>query len=178
MPASRKRRTKSGRTRRTARQAQYDVLRTQVAALLDWKSAHVGFEAAVADVPAEFRGRRVPGAPHSLWELLEHLRLSQRDILDYCVNPDYQEGKWPDDYWPTSPEPPTAEAWDQSIAEFRRDLSSLKRLAQNPKIDLTAPLPHAPQHTYLRELLLAADHNAYHIGQIVQLRRLLGIWQA
>lgn len=137
----------------------------------------MGFEAAVAGVPPELRGRRPPGLPHSLWELLEHLRLCQWDILDYCVNPDYREPASSREYWPGAAEPPAPEAWDASVAAFRRDLAALKRLAGDPKIDLTGPLPYAPRHTYLRELLLVADHNAYHVGQMIQVRRLLGIWQ-
>lgn len=134
------------------------------------------FEAAVSGVPPELRGRRPPGLPHSLWELLEHLRICQWDILDYCINPGYREIASAD-YWPKTAEPPSPDAWDESVAAFRRDLGALKRLADDPKIALTGPLPHAPRHTYLRELLLVADHNAYHIGQMVQVRRLLGSWQ-
>ena len=151
-------------------------MRAHVASLLDWESAHVDFEAAVSGVPPDLRGRRPPGLPHSLWELLEHLRICQWDILDYCVNPDYREVT-SGDYWPRTAEPPTPEAWDESVAAFHRDLAALKRLAGDPKIELTGPLPYAPRHTYLRELLLVADHNAYHVGQMIQVRRLLGIWQ-
>ena len=149
-----------------------------MASLLDWESAHVGFDAAVAGVPPELRGRRPPGLPHSLWELLEHLRRCQWDILDYCVNPDYREPASFDEYWPGAAGPPSPQAWEESVAACRRDLAALKRLANDPQIDVTGPLPYAPKHTYLRELLLVADHNAYHIGQMIQVRRLLGIWPA
>jgi hypothetical protein len=168
-----KRRSRPGRRRPPGA-----VLRSQLAALLDWNNAHVAFGTAVAGVPPELRGKRPAGLPHSLWELLEHLRVCQWDILDYCVNPDYREGKWPEDYWPPSPEPPTAEAWDESIAAFQRDLATLRRMAMDPEVNLESPLPYAPQATYLRELLLVADHTAYHVGQIVLVRRLLGIWKA
>ncbi|HLB38219.1 MAG TPA: DinB family protein [Gemmatimonadales bacterium] len=168
----------SGPTHRASRARHDQVLRTQVATLLDWQGAHVDFEAAVSGVPPELRGRRPPGLPHSLWELLEHLRICQWDILDYCVNPDYREPTSSGAYWPGTAEPPGPEAWDESAAAFRRDLAALRRLANDPKNALTDPLPHAPRHTYLRELLLVADHNAYHIGQMIQVRRLLGIWPA
>lgn len=171
-----KRRPPGKRPRATARSRGDHVLRMEVAALLDWEKAHVGFEAAVAGVPAKLRANRPPGLPHSLWELLEHLRRCQWDILDYCVNPKYREGKWPDDYWPDTAEPPPG-AWDESVAAFRRDLDRLKDLASQARIDLRGPLPFAPQATYLRELLLVADHNAYHIGQMVMVRRALGIWK-
>ncbi|HZL85683.1 MAG TPA: DinB family protein [Candidatus Krumholzibacteria bacterium] len=153
-----------------------DPLRQHVVATLDWHNAHVAFDDAVANVPADLRGKQPSGLPHSLWQLVEHLRLAQRDILDFCINPDYKEGKWPEDYWPNSRTPPTPTAWDESIADFKRDLAKLKRIARDGKIDLLGKLPYAPQATYLRELLLVADHNAYHVGQIVTVRRLLGAW--
>ncbi|HXV86688.1 MAG TPA: DinB family protein [Gemmatimonadales bacterium] len=149
-----------------------------MASFLDWHNAHVTFDQAVAGVPENLRGTRPEGFPHSVWELVEHLRICQWDILDYCVNPQYREGHWPDDYWPTSPAPPTPDAWDRSQADFKRDLATLKGMALDPKLDLLAPLPYAPAATYLRELLLVADHNAYHVGQIVAVRRLLGIWKS
>jgi hypothetical protein len=166
------------RRRRTRRPPPGAALGAQLATLLDWEKAHAGFEAAVADVPIDLRGKRPPGLPHSLWQLLEHLRLCQWDILDYCVSSEYREGAWPDDYWPETAEPPTPTAWDESVAGFRRDLANLKRLATDPKIDLLGPLPYAREATYLRELLLVADHNAYHVGQMILVRRLLGIWKA
>ena len=153
-----------------------DPLRQHVVAYLDWHNAHVAFDDAVANLPADLRGKQPSGLPHSPWQLVEHLRLAQHDILDFCVNPDYEEGKWPDDYWPKSRTPPTPTAWDESIAGFKRDLAKLKRLARDEKIDLLDKLPHAPRATYLRELLLVAHHNAYHVGQIVTVRRLLGAW--
>ncbi|HEX9579783.1 MAG TPA: DinB family protein [Gemmatimonadales bacterium] len=156
---------------------QPDALRQHLATLLDWHSAHVSFDRAVAGIAPALRGKQPAGFPHSLWQLLEHLRLCQWDILDYCVNPNYREGTWPDDYWPNTAEPPTPEAWDQSVAAFNRDLATLKGMAQDPDIDLLSPLLYAPQATYLREFLLVADHNAYHVGQIVAVRRMLGDWK-
>ena len=119
-----------------------------------------------------------PGLPHSPWQLVEHLRIAQHDILDFCVNPGYQEMSWPDDYWPASPEPPTAAAWDESIAGYKRDLAEMQRLVRDEAIDPFAKIPHGSGQTYIREILLVVDHAAYHIGQIVLVRRLLGIWPA
>ena len=150
------------------------ALRTHLRKLLDWRDAHAGFDAAVDGIPPEFRGRQPEGLPYSPWQLLEHLRLAQHDILDFCRNPEYGEMKWPDDYWPASAEPPSAEAWDESIAGYRADRDALKQLAA--EADLFAEIPHGSGQTYLRELLLVADHNAYHVGQLVAVRRLLGIW--
>ena len=155
-----------------------DPLRAQLARLLDWEDAHVGFAAAVADLPAALRGRLADGVPHSIWQMVEHLRIAQQDILDFCINPQYREMNWPDDYWPGSAAPPSADAWQHSLAAYHRDRDALKQLALDPAIDLFATIPHGSGQTYLRELLLVADHGAYHVGQIVQLRRLLGAWKA
>jgi hypothetical protein len=153
------------------------ALRELLARFLTWEDAHVGFDAAVADVPAALRGKQPRGLPYSLWQLLEHLRRTQRDILEFCRNPKYQELKWPDDYWPTSPAPPSAAAWDECIAQFRKDRRALQTLAADRKIDLGARIPHGEGQTYIRELLLVADHTAYHIGQMILVRRLLGSWK-
>ena len=150
-----------------------DSLRTHLAKLLDWKEAHVGFDAAVEGMPADIRGRRPEGLPHSPWDLLEHLRITQHDILDFCVNPAYEEMHWPDDYWPSSSQP-TAEQWDKSIKGFRADREAMKRLAA--EADLFAKIPHGTGQTYLREILLVADHTTYHVGQLVSVRQLLGAW--
>ena len=151
-----------------------DLLRGQVADVLDWKNAHAGFDAAVEGVPEHVRGRRAVGLPHSPWELLEHMRIAQRDILEFCVDANYKEMKWPDDYWPKAGEQPTAEQWDGSLAAFRADRQELKRLAA--EADLFAKIPHGSGQTILREILLVADHNAYHVGQLVLVRRALGAW--
>jgi uncharacterized damage-inducible protein DinB len=144
--------------------------------MLAWEEAHVGFDAAVADIAADMQSKQPAGLPYSPWQLLEHLRLAQEDILDFCRNPAYQERHWPDDYWPPAAEPPDARAWDRSIAALRRDREAFARLAQDPAMDLTAPLPHGSGQTLLRELLLVLDHNAYHLGELVVVRRALGIW--
>jgi uncharacterized damage-inducible protein DinB len=154
------------------------LLREHLSRLLNWEDAHVGFDRAVADVPAEFRAKQPPGIPYSPWQLLEHLRLAQHDILEFCRNPSYQELKWPDDYWPPAPAPPSPAAWDESIRQFQHDQIALQELAADPTVDLAARIPHGTGQTYLRELLLAADHAAYHIGQLIVVRRLLGIWRS
>lgn len=152
------------------------AVRELLAKLLSWEDAHVGFDVAVADIPEHLRGTRVSGL-HSPWELVEHMRITQHDILDFSRNRDYQERQWPQDYWPPMPAPPSAAAWDGSIAQFTRDRESLQNLASDPAIDLTATIPHGDGQAYMRELVLAADHTAYHIGQLVLVRQLLGIWK-
>jgi uncharacterized damage-inducible protein DinB len=150
--------------------------RQQLAAALAWKEAHAGFDAAVAGISPEARGTRPANLPYSAWQLLEHLRIAQHDILDFCRNAGYQAMAWPDDYWPASPEPPDASAWDESIRLYREDRAALQRLATDADIDLTSKIPHGDGQTYLREILLVTDHTAYHVGELVVLRRLLGIW--
>jgi len=155
-----------------------EALREQLARTLDWQEAHVGLDDALKDLPADKRGDRATGFEHSVWELLEHIRIAQEDILDFCVNPKYVHTmKWPDDYWPKAPAPPNAAAWDESIASLRREREKLKTLARDTK-DLYALVPTGKgQQTYLRALLLLMDHNAYHLGQIVAVRRALGAWR-
>jgi hypothetical protein len=153
-----------------------DAVRTAIARLLDWEDAHAGFDKIVGGLPQKLRGQVPPGLPYSPWQLLEHLRLTQRDILDFCVKPDYEESTWPDDYWPKSPSPPSARAWNESLAGFREDREELKQLALNPGVDLLATVPAGGDQTYLRELLLVADHTAYHLGELVVVRRALGAW--
>jgi hypothetical protein len=153
-------------------------LRVQLAKALRWADAHADFEAAISCFPAALRGRKPPGAPHTAWELLEHLRLAQRDILDFCRDPRYAEKRWPEDYWPRTAAPSSPAAWQKSIRQFRAGRRAMERLVLNPETDLFRPIPHGSGQTILREALLLADHNAYHIGQLVLLRRLLGAWPA
>jgi hypothetical protein len=153
-------------------------LRSLLARQLAWGDAHVTFDAAVAKIPVRLRGARPRGLPHSIWQLVEHLRIAQFDILDFCVNSTYKEMKWPDDYWPRAAAPRSAAAWSTSLKNFRRDRKALQALAADTSIDLEARIPHGSGQTYLRELLLIADHNAYHLGQIVGVRQALGIWPA
>ena len=153
------------------------ALREQLVKFLDWRDAHVGFDAAVKGIPPRLRGVVPAGWEYSAWQLVEHLRIAQADILEFCVNPKYKEKKWPDDYWPKSPAPRGAAAWSASVAVYRRDRKAFQRLAANPKIDLFATIPHGTGQTCLREILLVVDHASYHVGQIVTLRRQLGIWK-
>jgi hypothetical protein len=152
------------------------AFREHVGQLLDWKEAHATFDAAVDGIPVGLRGARAPGLPYSPWQLVEHIRIAQHDILEFCRNPKYEEMKWPDDYWPTAAAPASPAAWDDSLRQSREDRKSLQGLATDPKVNLTARIPHGTGQTYLREVLLVADHTAYHVGELVILRRLLGIW--
>lgn len=149
-------------------------LREQLRKLLDWEDAHVSFDRAVGDIDPSKHGV-VPDTGHSLWQLLEHLRRCQLDILEFCQKSDYEEPPM-SDYWPPTPSPPAKTAWRESVASFERDREELKKLAMDTRIDLFARIPHGSGQTYLRELILVADHNAYHLGQIVSTRRALGIW--
>ena len=153
-------------------------LRAQLERLLDWEEAHASFDKAVDGIPADRRGSRAAGFEHSPWQLLEHMRLAQKDLLDFCVNPRYAHAlRWPDDYWPSSPEPPRATAWAASVADFEADREKLKELVTDASVDLFALVPTGQgQQTYLRAILLVADHNAYHVGQLIAVRRALGLW--
>jgi uncharacterized damage-inducible protein DinB len=154
------------------------ALREFLSKQLAWEDAHANFDTAVAKIPVELRGKQPPGVPYSPWQIVEHLRRAQHDILDFCRNADYQELEWPDDYWPKASEPPEPGAWDESIAQYREDRRALQDLTLDPKLDLYARIPHGSGQTYLREIVLAADHASYHIGQLVLVRRLLGIWSS
>ena len=148
-------------------------LRKHLANLLNMKGAHVNLVAAVADFPVAMRGAKPAGAPHTAWQLLEHMRLAQEDILDFSRNPHYREKKFPDDYWPADEAPAGEEAWDQSIQRFQKDLKEMQELVADTKHDLLAKVPHGSGQTLLREALVLADHNAYHLGQLVFLRKIL-----
>jgi hypothetical protein len=152
------------------------ALRDHLARLLDWEEAHVGFDKAVDGIPVDMRGARAAGFEHSPWQLVEHMRLAQEDILDFCVDADYEHKlEWPGDYWP-GPTPPGELAWQESIASFRHSREKMKALTREVH-DLTARVPTGTgNQTYLRAILLVADHAAYHVGQLVSVRRALGIW--
>ena len=153
-----------------------EALRQHLLKLLSWEDAHVSFETATEGLELELQGTVPVGMPHSPWQLLEHLRVTQADIREFCLNPGYRERKWPEEYWPDSPVPPASDSWTVSRAAFVLDRSRLARLASDPTIDLDASVPQGTGQTYLRELLLVADHNAYHVGQLVLVRRVLGAW--
>ena len=155
-----------------------DPLRDQLVRVLAWEEAHVGFDKAIAGIPPDKRGARATGFEHSPWQLLEHMRLAQDDILDFCINARYEHTMaWPDDYWPADPAPPGAAAWTDSIEAYTRSRAELQQLAREVP-DLTATVPTGKaHHTFLRAFLLVADHTAYHVGQLVMVRRALGIWK-
>ena len=152
------------------------ALRQHVIDLLDGNQAHLTFDQAVADLPVPLRGLRAPATPHSPWRLLEHMRIAQWDILEFSRNPRHRSPEFPDGYWPVGDAPPDEAAWDRSVEAFRNDLQAMKDLVSNPGTDLLAPIPHGDGQTILREALLVADHNAYHLGQLVVVRRALGAW--
>jgi uncharacterized damage-inducible protein DinB len=153
------------------------ALREQVAALLRWQDAHAGMDHVVDRVPPDKWTATAPGLPYTLWQLLEHVRLTQYDILDFCRNPSYVERRWPEDYWPKKSDRPTAKAVAASLRSYREDLKALTALALDENVDLFARIPHGTGQTYLREFLLVADHTSYHLGQMVAVRRALGIWE-
>jgi len=152
-------------------------LREHVLYLLRDGGAHLSFEKAIAKLPPKLRGVRPRGLPHSPWRLLEHLRIAQWDILEFCRNPKHVSPEFPDGYWPEGDSPPSAAAWNKSVAAFKADLQAMQDIVGDPATDLFAKIPHGQGQTILREALLVADHNAYHLGQLVVVRRLLGAWQ-
>jgi hypothetical protein len=153
-------------------------LRQHLLDLLKGGGAHASFDDIIGGIPAKLRGQRPAGMPHAPWMLLEHLRLAQWDILEFSRNPRHVSPPFPDGYWPAGDAPPDAAAWDRSVAAFRADLRAVQDLVADPATDLFARIPHGEGQTVLREALLVADHNAYHLGQLVVLRRVLGAWPA
>ena len=152
------------------------ALRDHLVNLLDGRGAHVSFAEVVGDFPPKLRCARPAELPFTPWQLLEHMRIAQWDILEFSRNSQHISPEWPAGYWPESDAPPNAAAWDRSIRAFGADLRAMKRLIRNASTDLAARIPHGTGQTILREALLVADHNAYHLGQLVMLRRLLGAW--
>ena len=152
--------------------ARDDAFRQHLSLALGWEEAHAAFEAAVAKLPAKLRGQRARGFEHSPWELVEHIRLAQRDLLEFCTSSEYVAGEWPADYWPKSPAPPSASSWKSSLHAVAKDRKALQDFVAHVP-DLTAAIPHAGGKTYLRSILLVLDHNAYHVGQLVMARKLL-----
>ena len=153
------------------------ALREHVLYLLKDGGAHLNFDQAIADLPEDLRGAKVESVSHTPWRLLEHLRICQRDILEFSRNPEHVSPNFPDGYWPSSDAPPDSDSWDKSVLAFRADLQAMVGLVSDPDTDLYARIPHGDGQTILREVLLVADHNAYHLGQLVFLRRCLSAWE-
>ena len=151
-------------------------LREHLASLLRAKNAHLMFDDVVKDFPAEARGVRPQGLPYTAWQIVEHLRIAQWDILEFSRDANHISPDFPGGYWPDSDSPPDDAAWDRSVATFRRDLQEMENLVRDPAVDLYAAIPHGDGQTVLREAMLVADHNAYHVGQLVLIRRLLRAW--
>jgi len=151
-------------------------LRNYLKSFLSWHQAHADWKSALKNFPEKLRGTRPAGAPHSGWELLEHMRIATHDILEFSRDAKYVSPGWPSGYWPKNPAPPSAAAWDKSVKALDHDLQEMGKLVSNPKTDLFDKIPHGSGQTIFREALLIADHNAYHLGQLVLVRRLLGCW--
>jgi hypothetical protein len=152
-------------------------LRQHLLELLTGGHAHATFEDAIKGLSPKLRGAKPENFPHTAWKILEHLRIAQWDILEFCRNAKHESPKWPEGYWPRSEAPPSAEAWSRSVAEFESDIKAMKDLVIDSKTDLFAKIPWGDGQTILREALLLADHNAYHVAQLVDVRRLLGAWK-
>ena len=153
------------------------ALRDHLLYLLKDGGAHIDFRSAVKGWPVALRGKRPKGSPHSGWELLEHMRIAQWDILEFTRDAKHASPKWPEGYWPKTPVPPSAAAWAKSVRAFQADLEGMCALVSDPSTDLFARIPHGDGQTVLRQALLAADHNSYHLGQLMLVRRLLGAWK-
>lgn len=165
-------------TRHSATTGRDDLLREHLIELLKGGSAHLDFDSAVADLPARLRGARTPDQPHTPWRLIEHVRITQWDILEFSRNPKHRPPSWPDEYWPKGDGPASPADWERTIASYRADLAALCDLVTNPANDPLAPFPHGQGQTLAREAMLAADHTAYHLGQFICVRRALKSWPA
>jgi hypothetical protein len=152
---------------------QHAFLRKQLVDAMSGHQAHVDFDSVVSDFPAEVRGTKSDGSPHTAWQLLEHMRIAQHDILEFSRNPKYESPKWPEGYWPKTEAPPEERAWDASIQAFREDAGELEELVNNPEQELFKPFEHGEGQTLLREALLVATHNSYHLGQLMYLKKML-----
>jgi len=153
-----------------------EILRQNLVELLTSRNAHASFDAAIQNFPAALRGVKPPGVPYSAWQLLEHIRIAQWDILEFSRDPKHVSPAWPEGYWPKESAPPTVAAWSKSVRQVRADLQAMIKLAKNSKSNLFRKIAHGDGQTLLREILLVADHNAYHVGELVLLRRVLGAW--
>lgn len=153
-----------------------EVVREEMLALLKGGHAHMGFDEAVADFPPEAMNETAPNLTYTPWELLEHIRIAQWDILAFIRDPDHVSPDWPEGYWPAEGETATAEDWEQTVAQIRSDREALIALVEDPKMDLTAPLPHAAAYNVMREILTVADHSGYHLGEFALMRGVMGTW--
>jgi hypothetical protein len=154
-----------------------DAVRAEVRALVHGPS-YMSFDGVVASFPMKHINTRPPNVPYTPWHLLEHMRIAQRDILEYIEDPEYRLPAWPDDYWPAADAKADPAAWRKTVAGFRRDRAALEKITANPRVALGAPLPYAQQHTLIRELLIVSEHNTYHIGEFAILRQVMGTWPA
>ncbi len=152
------------------------LLRQQLAKMIDWNEAHADLSTTLDGLPAKLRGQVPEGLPHSAWQLLEHIRLALWDILEFSRDARHKSPKWPEGYWPKTATPPSDKAWDDSVKAILKAQEELRDLVRDTSHDLFKPLPHGEGQTLLREVLLAADHGAYHLGQLVLVRRALGAW--
>jgi len=152
------------------------VMREQLVELLQGKSAHLSFDDAIAGLPPKMRGAKPEGMPHTVWRLVEHMRIAQWDILEFSKDGRHKSPKWPDGYWPGGDAPRDAAQWNQTVKQFRADLKEMMRMVKDKKVDLLAPIPGGQGQTVFREAMLVADHNSYHVAQIVMVRRMLGVW--
>lgn len=153
------------------------ILREHLVKLLEGKQAHVSFKETLKNINPKVRSTRPSKNTHSVWELLEHMRIAQEDILNYILDASWKSPDWPESYWPSPDFDPSDEIFEKSVSAFLSDLDAIIGLAKDEKIDLTSGIPHAKQHTYLREILIVADHNSYHLGQIIETRKMLGDWK-
>ena len=174
-PEGTKETSEGGIKKATMKKESDRALRQHLIYLLTDGGAHTTFDDALAAIPAKLRGQKPAGMPHSPWMLLEHMRIAQWDILEFSRNPKHKSPAWPERYWPSNT-PPNAAAWNESVKKFRKDLKSMENLIADPKTDLFSKIPWGDGQTTLREALLVADHNAYHLGQLVDVLRLLGAW--
>lgn len=155
---------------------QDDTIRKHLLASLQGRNAHLSFEQTIKDFPDGYYNKKIPGIQYSCWDLLEHLRIAQWDILDFIMNPEYQSKAWPDNYWPK--DKGDSEKWKSSVKNFLSDRKELEAMLEDSAVDLYDPIPHAPDYTVFREIVIVIDHNSYHTGQLLSLRRALGIWSA
>lgn len=153
------------------------IFRKELVNALTVEQAHLSFKTALNNLTPENRTRRPANEPHSVWELLEHIRITQEDILQYIKDPEWVSPDWPEGYWPKKNENISDDEWNNCISNFNNDLEELVKIIKDETIDLTSIIPHTKEHTYLREILIIIDHNSYHMAQIIQVRKHIGDWQ-